>query len=213
MPFRFYECSRNSCRFRFPVEQVGPADYSCPHCGAAANPAANPAETLSAGHAKLPREPGMVALLDNIRSILNVGAIFRIADGAGVDHLHLCGITATPAHPRVAKTGLGAEEAVAWSHHRNGVRAGEMLRHDGYQLWALENSPQAISLAKLGPLISGEPIALVVGNEKAGVDPGILALCEQVFFIPMAGRKHSLNVAVAFGIAAYHLRFAVAGSD
>jgi tRNA G18 (ribose-2'-O)-methylase SpoU len=134
--------------------------------------------------------------------------MFRTADGAGVDHLHLLGITATPDHPRLAKAALGAHETVPWSYHRHGPDAAAGLRDQGFQLWALERtaelSPQ-VSLYEAEPL-SG-PLALIVGNERAGVDPALLALCDGVFTLPMSGEKSSLNVAVAFGIAVYHLRF------
>jgi tRNA G18 (ribose-2'-O)-methylase SpoU len=153
-------------------------------------------------------QPIIVALLDNIRSIWNVGAMFRIADGCGISHLHLCGMTATPEHPRVVKTALGAEESVPWSYHRNGVEAARDMLAAGCRLWALESSAGALPLTRAPALLSERPTALVVGNEKAGIDPGILALCEQAYYIPMVGRKGSLNVAVAFGIAAYSLCFA-----
>jgi tRNA G18 (ribose-2'-O)-methylase SpoU len=152
--------------------------------------------------------PALVALLDNIRSTFNVGAMMRTADGAGLRHLHLCGITATPTHRGVAKTALGAEVAVPWSYHRNGVDAACMLDERGYRLWALESRDDACSLFTVPLPMAGEaPLALVVGNERAGVDPGILPLCERIVHIPMEGIKESLNVAIAFGIAAYTIRF------
>lgn len=146
-------------------------------------------------------------LLDNIRSTYNVGSILRTADGAGVRYLHLCGITPTPDNPKVAKTALGAEQSVRWTHHRNGVTAARMLRAQGSQLWALEIAPCAVSLFDAVADLPPVPLVLVVGNERIGVDPGILALCEQVVALPMAGVKHSLNVATAFGIAVYTLRY------
>ncbi len=148
----------------------------------------------------------LVGLLDNIRSIHNVGSMFRTADGAGVAHLHLAGITATPEHPKLAKAALGAHETVAWTYATNAVDAAEALRARGYALWALEpattNAP-AITTGGERP----ERLALVVGNERAGVDPGVLALCDGVLSLPMVGEKSSLNAAVAFGIAVYYLRF------
>jgi tRNA G18 (ribose-2'-O)-methylase SpoU len=140
--------------------------------------------------------------LDNIRSIFNVGAIFRIADGVGLSQMHLCGITATPEHPKVVKTALGAEQSVPWQYHPNALDAAQALRAAGYQLWAIEGHPRAqpLSAVQAAP---AEPIALLAGNEKAGVDPALLSLCDRILHIPMQGRKRSLNVAVAFGIAAY----------
>jgi tRNA G18 (ribose-2'-O)-methylase SpoU len=148
------------------------------------------------------------ALLDNIRSIYNVGAMLRTADGAGLRHLYLCGITATPGHPRMAKTALGSEDAVPWTAHPNALDAADGLLAQGYRLWALESGAQAGSLFALDSLPAA-PLVLVVGNELAGVDAALLARCERVLSIPMHGIKGSLNAAVAFGIAAYYLRFGV----
>ena len=138
----------------------------------------------------------------------NVGSMFRSADGAGVSHLHLAGITATPAHPKLAKAALGAQETVAWTYHPNGVAAAESLKAARVELWALERTAGLSEQPSLFSVpVSGAPLAVVVGNEKAGVDPGILALCDAVVSLPMIGRKSSLNAAVAFGIALYYLRY------
>lgn len=150
--------------------------------------------------------PSPEALLDNIRSTFNVGSIFRTADGVGVRHLYLCGVTATPANPKVAKTALGAERAVAWSYHPNGLDVAQELKAKGYRLWALESDSRARSLLTSAGELQGSPIALVVGNEVAGVDPGILAICDRVLCIPMQGAKRSLNVAIAFSVAVYCLQ-------
>jgi len=156
--------------------------------------------------------PIVEALLDNIRSVYNVGSIFRTADGVGLRHLHLCGITPPPNHPKTAKTALGAELAVAWTPYRNGLDTAVTLQERGYHLWAIEDSPQAESLFAerlfaAPDLPEGSPVVLVVGNEIAGIDPEILARCDRVLRIPMLGQKKSLNVASAFGIAAYAVRF------
>lgn len=134
--------------------------------------------------------------------------MLRTADGAGLARLHLCGITATPEHPRVAKTALGSEDAVPWTAYANALDAADTLQARGCQLWALESGPQADSLFAVGVLPTA-PLVLVVGNELAGVDPALLARCARVLSIPMQGVKGSLNAAVAFGIAVYHLRFGV----
>lgn len=148
----------------------------------------------------------LVGLLDNIRSIHNTGSMFRTADGAGVGHLYLAGITATPDHSRLAKAALGAHEVVNWSYGPNAVELAAALRADGYQLWALE--PRTLSSPN-GVTVDERParLALVVGNERAGVDPGVMALCDGVLSLPMTGQKTSLNAAVAFGIAVYYLQF------
>lgn len=140
------------------------------------------------------------ALLDNIRSLFNVGSIFRSSDGAGLRHLHLCGITPTPDNPKLIKTALGAEQAVGWSYHTNSLDAIAQARAAGYAIWALEEHPQAESLFTVAPI--AQPLLLVVGSEVIGVDPAILAACDQIVAIPMQGIKRSLNVATAFGVAA-----------
>lgn len=151
-------------------------------------------------------EPVIEVLLDNIRSIYNVGSILRTADGAGLTHLHCCGITPPPDHPKIAKTALGAEKSVGWTKYGNGPETAVSLKQRGYQLLALECTPDAILLQDL-QLDTSQLITLVVGNEIAGVDPDILALCDQTIMLPMQGVKNSLNVASAFAVAAYGLRF------
>jgi tRNA G18 (ribose-2'-O)-methylase SpoU len=150
------------------------------------------------------------ALLDNIRSVFNVGNMVRTADGAGIRHMHLCGITPTPNNPKLAKTALGAERSVPWTQHGDGLAAAVSLRKQGLRLWALEGGPRAESLFDARVDEKSPPIVLVVGSEIFGVDPGILEHCERVLCLPMQGSKNTLNVAVAFGIAAYFLRFALA---
>lgn len=130
--------------------------------------------------------------------------MFRTCDGAGASHIYLCGITPTPQHHNVAKTSLGAENTVSWSYHTNSLDLASQLIAQGKQLIAIELSNEAISLFQSQAVKT--PIVLVVGNEICGVDPGLLALCNRTYFIPMAGSKESLNAAVAFGIAIYFLR-------
>jgi tRNA G18 (ribose-2'-O)-methylase SpoU len=146
------------------------------------------------------------ALLDNIRSAFNVGAIFRTADAAAISHLHLCGMTATPDNPRLAKTALGAEQTVPWRYYNNALDAAHELKDQGYRLWAIEGGERAGSLFGITAELPNAPILLIVGNEVTGIDPYLLDLCDRVLYIPMYGRKTSLNVEVAFGIAAYCLR-------
>ncbi len=204
-----YQCLRPGCRFRFPASEDSPIVDNCPKCGAPLQVIESPYPALKvAQRDQHPHEPEIEVLLDNLRSTFNVGSIFRTADGAGVRHLHLCGITPTPDHPKVAKTALGAEYAVSWSQHWDAIAAVTALKAGGLRLWALEGGPQAQSLFQALPLIDSRPILLVIGNEVSGVDPGILPLCERTVFIPMEGIKGSLNVAIAFSIAVYLLRFA-----
>jgi tRNA G18 (ribose-2'-O)-methylase SpoU len=152
--------------------------------------------------------PSFEALLDNIRSVHNVGSMFRTADGAGVVHLHLCGMTATPANIKLTKAALGAQERVSWSYHPNAVDQAEILKENGYQLWAIEDVEDANPFFAANPVLPHSRVAVIVGNERAGVDPGIIQICDHIYSLPMAGYKDSLNVAVSFGIVAYHLCYA-----
>lgn len=144
-------------------------------------------------------------LLDNWRSLFNVGSAFRTADGAGVARLHLCGITATPENPRLAKTALQAERQVAWDYAPDAVTLAQDLRAQGATLWALEMTPDAVSLFDVVLPAQDLPVVLMLGNEVSGVDPGLLTLADATFFVPMVGHKQSLNVAIAASVAAYWL--------
>jgi tRNA G18 (ribose-2'-O)-methylase SpoU len=204
------KCSSPTCGLRFPVAAGSELGASCPLCQAPTSYIDEPYDTHEVHDVRVPVGPRVEALLDNVRSLSNVGSIFRTADGAAVEHLHLCGFTPTPAHPKLAKTSLGSERSVAWSHHPDPTLALDRLRESGKRLWALEGGPRSRDLFELmseagGP--SDPPIVLVLGHEVSGVDPRVVARCEQVVRIPMAGVKGSLNVSVAFGIAAYLLRY------
>lgn len=213
-PF-FRECLNPSCGLRYPVAHAGEDRPDCPRCATSA-PVVTRAllPTPEANPDSLPRihRHRRHVLLDNLRSTYNVGSIFRTADGAGWDRLYLGGITPTPAHPRVGKTALGAENSLAWEYHANSVALAARLKAAGNLLWILECSPAAIPL-HAPELVRGlnRDLVLVMGNEVVGVDPGILELCDQVVAIPMAGQKGSLNVAVAFGVAAYWFTLARSG--
>jgi tRNA G18 (ribose-2'-O)-methylase SpoU len=193
------ECTAAHCRLRFPARSDELPTHTCPACGAPTVTAA----TVHVGGEMQVTPPGPAAplavLVDNVRSIFNVGSIFRSADGAGVHHLYLCGITPTPAHRKLAKTALGAEQTVAWSYHRNSLGCAETLRQQGYALWALEEDTRAVSVFS-APLPAG-PLALIVGNEVTGIDPALVAAADQVVALPMYGTKRSLNVATALGAA------------
>ena len=197
------ECGAPVCRARYPAPAADKAGDRCPWCGSPAavvHTLAAPAESPDLPGATVP----IAALLDNVRSLFNVGSIFRSADGAGLEHLYLCGFTPTPDNRKLAKTALGAEQTVAWSHHRNAVELARGLVASGAHLWALETAEDAAPLFAPGP--PPTPLVLVAGNEVTGIDPDLLSLCEQSVAIPMFGRKRSLNVATAFGIAAVVLR-------
>ncbi len=141
-------------------------------------------------------------LLNNIRSLHNVGSIFRTSDGAGVKKLFLCGQTGYPPREEIAKTALGAEEIVPWEYYIDPIDCIKKLKKEGIQIVALEQTSKSIDYKKLKPKY---PICLVVGHEIDGVSKEILELCDEAIEIPMHGEKQSLNVSVAFGIAIYEL--------
>lgn len=199
MTFRMRVC--RNCGLRFPSESGKPNGTSCPACQGETDPHGEPfgPRAVPRGRMKSSR-PQASAVLDNLRSAWNVGSIFRTADSAGVKHLYLCGITPTPENPKVLKTSLGAERTVPWSYHRDGPALVRSLIAKGERVWGLEGGAQAKPFSTAP---SVDQVTWVVGNEKAGVDPGILDICEAVYYLPMVGEKESLNVVVAFGIAAY----------
>jgi 23S rRNA (guanosine2251-2'-O)-methyltransferase len=208
------ECQGPGCGLRFPVAEGSELGARCPLCGAATRFEGPAYESHEVREARVAAGPSVEALLDNVRSLTNVGSMFRSADGAGIAHMHLGGFSPTPAHPKFAKTALGAERSVAWSHHPDPAAHAEALVGAGKRLWALEGGPRSRDLFELvgpGGEVGGpgaQPIVIVVGHEVSGVDPRVLERCEVVARIPMAGIKGSLNVSVAFGIAAYLLRHA-----
>lgn len=204
--FQIRQCIDEYCRFRFPVKAESEDGAICPQCGAETVFVTEPFGGHMVERPDLTPTLIIEVLLDNIRSAFNVGAIFRTADAAAISHLYLCGMTATPENSRVGKTALGAEAAVSWTYYNNALEAARLLKAAGYCLWGIEGGERAESLFGGTVEIPDRPILLIVGNEVIGIDPDLLELCDRVFYIPMYGRKSSLNVEVAFGIAAYYLR-------
>ncbi|HXK07263.1 MAG TPA: RNA methyltransferase [Verrucomicrobiae bacterium] len=151
-----------------------------------------------AGLATLP----VAVLLDNVRSMYNVGAFFRTADASGIEKLYLSGITGTPPKRAITKTALGAEQTVPWEHSWDALAVARGLRERGYELAAVETSVHAVDLFDWRP---GFPVCLVFGHEVDGICPKLAALCDTHVRIPMLGVKHSLNVATAGGIVIYEL--------
>lgn len=142
-------------------------------------------------------------LLDNVRSAWNVGSMFRTADAAGLAGLYLGGVTATPPRPDMEKTALGATQTVPWDYWTDTAACARALRASGLSLVVLEQAPGAVGWEAV-PLPF--PHCFVVGHEVHGVSPGLLELADLVVEIPMFGAKHSLNVAVSFGLLAYEAR-------
>jgi 23S rRNA (guanosine2251-2'-O)-methyltransferase len=146
----------------------------------------------------------VILVLDNVRSALNVGSIFRTADALALEQVFLCGITATPPHREILKTALGSTETVTWTYCSDTATAIHTLQDAGYLVFALEQAAPRIWLQEFAPL-PGERYALIIGNEVEGVGDAALALCDGALEIPQFGTKHSLNVAVAAGIAVWEI--------
>ena len=150
------------------------------------------------GFGKLP----VRVLLDNVRSLYNVGAFFRTCDAVGVEMLDLCGITGRPPNKQIHKTALGAEQSVRWECHSDAIALVRELRAGGYEIAAVETSLHAVDLFDWKPAF---PVCVVFGNEVEGIGPELSGLCDTHVRIPMLGTKHSLNVATAGGVVVYEL--------
>ncbi|MBK8196064.1 MAG: RNA methyltransferase [Lewinellaceae bacterium] len=144
----------------------------------------------------------LVLVLDNVRSALNVGSIFRTADAFAVERIILCGITARPPHREILKTALGSTDSVAWEYFEDTPTAVSALKTAGYKVLAVEQTTHKTWLQDFHP-DDREQYALLLGNEVEGVGEQALALCDGAIEIPQSGTKHSLNVAVAAGIAVW----------
>jgi 23S rRNA (guanosine2251-2'-O)-methyltransferase len=141
-------------------------------------------------------------LLENVRSMYNVGSFFRTADAAGVEKLYLCGITGYPPKNAISKTALGAEETVPWQHDWDPVAVLHSLRARGYEVAAIETSARSVDLFDWQPRF---PVCLLFGHEVEGLSEPLREMADTHVRIPMLGLKHSLNVATAGGIAIYEL--------
>ncbi len=152
---------------------------------------------------KMANKKPIVVVMDNIRSMHNVGSVFRTSDGFLIDGICLCGFTPQPPHRDIHKTALGATETVDWVYYENTVDAVKDLQQRGYQVYAIEQTEGSISLEQfkqLHPNASDHPLAFVFGNEVDGVDQEVIGICDGVIEIPQWGMKHSLNISVAAAI-------------
>ncbi len=203
-------CSNPECGLRFPLSPTEKRLERCPRCGSPVRSAEIPYRSFSVP-AKAPQKQGnkYVSILDNIRSTYNVGSIFRTSDGAGINKLYLCGITPTPENPKVGKTALGAEKYVSWEHSWSVLDTAKKLQSEGFYILALEGGSTSVNIFDALHILRNmkRPIALTVGNEVSGIDPEVVKMSDMCVYIPMEGIKESLNVASAFGIAAYLIRY------
>jgi 23S rRNA (guanosine2251-2'-O)-methyltransferase len=140
----------------------------------------------------------IVLILDDVRSMHNVGSSFRTADAFSAEAIYLCGYTPAPPHRDIHKTALGATETVAWRHFSSTIAAVTEVKGKGYKLYAVEQAKNSIPLQAFN--WDRKPIALVFGNEVSGVNDEVLAQCDGVIEIPQEGAKHSLNISVTVGV-------------
>ncbi len=144
----------------------------------------------------------VIIVLDNVRSLSNVGSFFRTADAFRINEIFLCGITACPPHREIHKTALGAEESVRWRHFDTTEEACKYLKDNGYSINAVEQIEGSVMLRDFAP---EQKSAYIFGNEVDGVDDEVLKYCDKAIEIPQEGTKHSLNVSISGGIVMYHL--------
>lgn len=152
---------------------------------------------------KMANKKPIVLVMDNIRSMHNVGSVFRTADGFLIDGICLCGFTPQPPHRDIHKTALGATETVDWLFYEQTTKAVHALKERGYKVYAIEQTEGSISLEQfkvLYPHVKDEFLAFVFGNEVDGVNEEVIAACDGVIEIPQWGMKHSLNISVAAAI-------------
>lgn len=142
-------------------------------------------------------------VLDNVRSMHNVGSVFRTADAFRCEQIVLCGITASPPHREITKTAIGAELSMNWKYQKSCIEAVKQLKAEGFLIIAVEQTTKSIALNDYKP--TGEKLAVIFGNEIDGVSEEVLEICDLCIEIPQAGTKHSLNVSVAAGIVLWHL--------
>lgn len=146
----------------------------------------------------------VVIVLDNVRSHLNVGSVFRTADAFLIEAIYLCGITGVPPHRDIHKTALGATDTVAWKYFATPAEAIETLKKDGFKIIAIEQAENATLLDAFMP-VKGEKYGVVFGNEVDGVEQGVVSVADRVVEIPQYGTKHSLNIAVSVGVVVWDL--------
>ena len=153
------------------------------------------------------REAGktpLVVVLDDVRSMYNVGSVFRTGDAFRIESLYLCGISATPPATEIHKTALGAEDSVQWRHYDSALEAVAELKESGYEVLAVEQCENSTKLNAFFPE-RGKKYAVVLGNEVKGVHQEVIDACDGCLEIPQFGTKHSMNVSVTAGIIIHHI--------
>ncbi len=158
---------------------------------------------LSAEETQKAEKNNIIVILDDVRSMHNVGSVFRTCDAFSIEAIYLCGFTPTPPHRDIHKTALGAEETVNWRHFQQPVDAINAAREGGYKIYAVEQAHNSIALNQF--YYMHEKLALVFGNEVSGVNEAILKAVDGCIEIPQWGAKHSLNISVSVGVVLWEL--------
>lgn len=155
-------------------------------------------ERLSIDEFKSSAKNKIILVLDNVRSLNNVGSVFRTADAFLIEEIILCGVTGTPPNREIEKTALGSTSSVNWSYCKTTLEAVEILKRKNYKVFAVEQAEKSIPLNRFAE--TKEAVALVFGNEVYGVEQDVIDQCDGVIEIPQSGTKHSLNIAVSVGV-------------
>ncbi len=150
------------------------------------------------------RKTPLVVVLDNVRSMHNIGSVFRTCDAFRAEAVYLCGISSTPPHPEIHKSALGAEDTVSWKYYADTLDAVAGLRSEGYRVYAVELAEGSIKLPELSIPVD-ERVAVVLGHEVKGVQQSVIDACDACIEIPQLGTKHSLNVSVTGGIIIWEI--------
>ena len=146
----------------------------------------------------------LVLVLDNVRSLNNVGSAFRTADSFLLENLYLCGVTGMPPNAEIEKTALGATESVNWKHFKSTIDAVKELKQNGYKVYSVEQVEKSIYLQNI-EIKKGEKTALIFGNEVYGVEQEVINACDGCIEIPQLGMKHSLNISVSIGVVVWEI--------
>ena len=158
---------------------------------------------LSVDEFKQAHKLPLVVVLDDVRSMYNIGSVFRTGDAFRIEAVYLCGVCATPPSTEIHKTALGAEDSVEWKYFPTALEAVEQLHRDGYEVYAVEQAESSTMLHDFIP-VSDRRYAVVMGNEVKGVHQEVIDQCDGCIEIPQFGTKHSMNVSVTTGIIIYN---------
>jgi len=159
---------------------------------------------ISVDEYKASEKTPIIIVLDNIRSLNNIGSVFRSSDAFRIEKIYLCGITAQPPHRDIHKTALGATESVAWEHVEDTVELVEKLKADGVITLSIEQAEDSVKLDEFSP-VKNQKYAIVMGNEVDGVQQSVINATNYVLEIPQIGTKHSLNISVCTGVVLWDL--------